>query len=36
MKVVVLLSLQITATWLPADVVITAVARVPPGRPPLG
>jgi hypothetical protein len=36
MKVVGLLSLQITATWAPDDVVITAVALVPVGRPPVG
>jgi hypothetical protein len=36
MKVVELLSLQMTATWPPEEVVTTAVARVPAGRPPLG
>ena len=36
MKVVELLSLQITATWPPEEVVITAVARVPLGSPPVG
>ncbi len=36
MKVVVLLSLQITATWPPEGVVIAAVARVPLGNPPVG
>ena len=32
MKVLELLSLQITATWPPADVVITAVVRFPLGQ----
>src|SRR5450759_1976630 len=36
MKVLVLLSLQITATWPPEEVAITAVARVPLGSPPVG
>jgi hypothetical protein len=36
MKVVVLLSLQIGATWPPEEVVITAVARCPLGSPPIG
>jgi len=36
MKVEELLSLQIIATWPPLDVVITAVARVPLGNPPVG
>jgi hypothetical protein len=36
MMMVVLLSLQIAATWPPEDVVTTAVARVLLGRPPVG
>jgi hypothetical protein len=36
MKVVGLLSLQMTATCPPEEVVITAVARFPLGRPPVG
>jgi hypothetical protein len=36
MKVVGLLSLQITATCPPEEVVIPAVARVPLGSPPVG
>jgi hypothetical protein len=36
MNVVVLLSLQITATWPPDDVVTAAVARCPLGSPPVG
>ena len=36
MNVVALLSLQITATWPPDEVVITAVARFPLDRPPVG
>jgi hypothetical protein len=35
MKAVVLLSLQIAATWPPLEVVITAVARIPLGNPPV-